>query len=341
MQKPHISTELLVLEGPVGFYYFKMKIEKKPLTRGFMKGHPYYPPRSCSGQSSTVVGTWTNRLERDEFDMVARTSASGMLTVPGSDGEIGSAKLLRPKPPKKTVSDLYLQKSESGLFNENRLLNVGKTVEMWNNAFHEHTESAPNCLEPYISIKKERKKGSCVLWTLYCTKCQFTTKEYKTYLEVKSKSRGPKAAMPNVALVSSIQDSPIGIKKARLIGSGLDMPMPCRNAMQKMANKIGEKTVELGRYTLENTRNKMKVVNEIRGLKDTHVIRAKADTRYNTDRITSRHKKRTKCFSGTWINMFRFHRQRRNPGIVSRKQIMLDWCMAAGQRIQSFLSRWS
>ena len=267
-----------------------MRGDKKRRRCGFQRNHPYYGHKRLEASTNDEASVWQERMSHGVHEMVVRTDPGGNLVIPDAEGQTGRAKLLRPKPPQPSLCDRYLENRENSELKENRLLNVGKVVEMWNDSFHAHMLYNPDCTNPYITIKKEIKKGLGWKWILHCLKCTYVSKLYKLYKEVPKETCGAKAAQQNVAIHVALQDSPIGIKKAQLLFAATDTPAPSKTAMQRMADHVGRQTVALNKASMSSAKENMKLVNALRGLPERSSIRIKGDVRYDTIRITSRNK---------------------------------------------------
>ena len=225
------------------------------------------------------------RLDKDMFNKVVKTAPTGLLYGPDADGKQGSAKILRPKGEVRNITDEYLENNTDEV-SEMRLVSNMKNIEMWNTVFSQHI-NLRECDNPHFAIDREIKKGLGWRQSLKCTNCSYKSGLFKLYEEVPSEGRGAKRATCNVGLQVGLQDTPIGNTKARLLIAATNTPPPARNSMQCLSKSVGETITQLNNRDMEERRQEVHRINELRGLSADSPINISVDARYNSNSIKS------------------------------------------------------
>lgn len=167
-----------------------------------------------------------------------------------------------------------------------RLVHQDKLQQMWNLAIREHMEGHLEKFQspPQFHVVSEVKHGVVVKQSLGCTKktCGYSTPICKLYDEVLDDTRrGPKAAVPNVALDMETVNSSIGPATVRRLLSAMDIPVPAESVMHKRGKDIQEKIVQAAEEDM------LDKLTEVSGPEKKVIV--SMDTRYNTTGIrTSR-----------------------------------------------------
>ena len=79
--------------------------------------------------------------------------------------------------------------------NSNRLLNLGKLMDMINDVTSLHQDCRPGCRGPLQwNLKSEDRRGLATRMGILCTSCDYISLRYTLYEEVETKSPGRKAA---------------------------------------------------------------------------------------------------------------------------------------------------
>ena len=153
---------------------------------------------------------------------------------------------------------------------------------MWNYAIQHHRcqQAGRACKNPEFWSSEEEKKGLVVAQRLKCLHCHFMTPLFKLYEEVDTPGkRGPKAAVPNMALQNAVIDTTIGQSKVRSLLSALDLAPPAKSGMHELSKTVGDRITELGQEDMQQ-----KLAQVTKKNKNIHIA---ADTRYNTCRPAS------------------------------------------------------
>lgn len=262
----------------------------------FKKGQPYTPPVSCSrppkdgpsGDGQILESVTVPRLSAQDYKLVVKRTANGVMSLPDADGHCTGARVLRPK---KSVDDSttsrYLQGEGKG---EMRLLDRDLILDMVNTCYREHAEREDGCRVPQFELLKETKKGLCWSQSLKCKGCSYESKMFKLYEEVASQTRGPKPAKPNVGLHVGLQECSIGNTKARVLLASTNTPPPNPSTLQRSSNKVARITSSAAEQDLQSRCANMKNINRLRGLPADSAVPVTFDVRYNSNTIASRSK---------------------------------------------------
>lgn len=101
----------------------------------------------------------------------------------------------------------------------NRIMDLNLLIAMMNGISAKHSLFSEKCRSLNVCLIGEQKLGLGSKLQFKCNNCQFTTERYRTY-QTCANSRG---AAINMMLASALMDMPIGISKANLLFSSLDI----------------------------------------------------------------------------------------------------------------------
>ena len=165
--------------------------------------------------------------------------------------------------------------------NKMRLVDIVKTKDMFRWAYRTHLKTVKECDDPDIDIETEKRVGVCIKVSLCCLNCDFRTHVFKLYDEVyRAGKRGTRPAVANLALVSALMYTAIGLQKARLILSAIDLHVPSESGMQKLTNQVSEKCSKVAKRGMKD-----KALSVAK--KNNNEMKGSGDTRHNTPRISS------------------------------------------------------
>ena len=161
---------------------------------------------------------------------------------------------------------------------EHVLVDLNLVSGLFNRALQEHNTDSPFCAEigcwKFDAIDKVGFGRKAVLT---CTNCDFRTEREKLYREVRTGRRGPKSALPNIAVPNAVLQSPIGITGMRHVLCQAGLEPPSRSCLQKHANRAGEKIQGEVEEHLRKQREKID-----------HPVDVAHDTTYNNRLFTDR-----------------------------------------------------
>ncbi|CAH1244601.1 Hypp7341 [Branchiostoma lanceolatum] len=159
-------------------------------------------------------------------------------------------------------------------------------------AQREHDKRQPECKGLVrLSARGEKKKGLATLETLVCDTCQYASPKRKFYGEVKREGRGPKIAVPNLAVQVATFNSPVGPTVIREIAAALDLTVPSRSGLQNMANTYSDMMVQENEKDLQSWRETVQDMHVEKGNAPGSGIPVQGDTRYQTPLRSARGKK--------------------------------------------------
>ena len=271
---------------------FEQEVEIQPTKRkGFQPGNKEHLKRFKKEiDVSNPECKWLKRKSIEEFQAITKVDPAGNITVPDVENTPGHSKLLRPIRKAMDVTELDLF-SETDT--ELRFVNRDKTPEMMDKVTIAHLNLNPGCHIPKFQLEREEKWGFGWAWKLKCRNCTFISKKYKLYDEVESdipSKHGRKAAASTVRFQCGLQETPLGITGARKLLATTGTVPPSKSTMQRTANKVSEITVELTKEDLKEQIERIKDINEHRGLDRDAPIAIEMDAMYGSDSISSRHK---------------------------------------------------
>jgi hypothetical protein len=185
--------------------------------------------------------------------------------------------VLRPKP------DLQEENGHETI-SGNRVINLDQMCALMNNVYNQHNDQ--NCGLLDISICNEHKHGLGSQLTFKCKSCGFISSKQDTY----QKCPDSRAASINMLVASALQDTAIGIEKANLLFTSMDIPPVSRSHMQTLVNKACINTIKLNNDDMAEKRQLVIEHNRQEGQPNPHHLDLSFDGRYNSNRFASSYK---------------------------------------------------
>ena len=110
----------------------------------------------------------------------------------------------------------------------NRVVTVGKLMELINNVYRGHKEHKTNCKgELRWDFDTERSRGLSCNVRLLCAKCNYQSKHHKLYTEAKrTGKRGPRKNLINESIQVAINQCPIGPTSVQRIIASANIQPP-------------------------------------------------------------------------------------------------------------------
>ncbi len=158
-----------------------------------------------------------------------------------------------------------------------------------NSVFKSHAISASNrnqCVDLSLSVVKETKLGLAWKYQFRCQNCTFLSSVYKLYEEIANTH----SAAINTQFVTGIMDTPLGIQRARLFLTSLDIPPPSRSYLQKLTDKTSTRIVQLNKEDMQHKLELVRQHKALKGSQNPKHIHVSMDTRYNANRMKSSYK---------------------------------------------------
>ena len=227
------------------------------------------------------------RLDVQEFTNLITQSADGhTLTMRDSDGHAIPGKVLRPRPARPQLADVYAGGSDSSPgrqeLNGYRVLHMMKTEELWNMAISGHRNKDLSCGgKLHWDHTAEKSQGLSWSERLVCYDCRYVSPRYKLFVSIETNKRGRPAADLNVSLQVGLSQTMISNSAMQRILACVNIPPPSYSAMQHQANVVGDKIIELNRKDMQELRQSINDMNEIKGLARDAGIRVAGDAKYN------------------------------------------------------------
>lgn len=260
----------------------------------FQRNHPQFKPYSKTPAAAGKDSKWIQRLTGSQFSLVGKKnvvkSEAGVAEVfelPDVQGNPGTSKLLRPMSNEQELVEQYLEQGDTS--GELRVVDMEKVMYMFNVCYKQHS-SRGQCDNPEFATYEEQKWGLCWRWALKCENCQFRSKRFKLYREVKSSKSGVKAAEANKRMAVMLQETTMGISKGRLFLAGTGVPPPGRSALQKHVNEAATITATITQDSLQENVEKLKAAHTFRGHTGALELNVSADGRYDSVTFGNRQK---------------------------------------------------
>jgi hypothetical protein len=235
---------------------------------------------------------WIPRQTEEEFKLLCKKDFKGNYVIPDADSNTGNSKILRPQSKMNDdssfLSDLVVDDDDNFIVSKNRFLGC------INGLVQEHTEMS-TCTAPNFVTSKVIKKGVTSRMSFKCTNCAFISSIYQLYNEIPKTGRGCKPAAVNVGLQVGLQETAIGNTKLRVILSGGNIYSPSSSSMQKLANSVTEKTIDLNKTDMHKRLSHLREIQELRAVSSPDTINISFDGRYNSFSYGSRHKMGQSC----------------------------------------------
>jgi len=163
-----------------------------------------------------------------------------------------------------------------------RIVYAGKNGEMWNEVFRDHANRNPSCQgEITWDPQSERQQGLCWIETAKCNTCEYKSKPYKLYAEVRTGKSGPMAAAPNQALQIALAQSPIGNESFRKTLLSTGIPAPSHTSMLKTGQRVQKVIEEANKQDMKDRIEQLKDISEIRGGSRSDPIAVECDAGYS------------------------------------------------------------
>jgi len=229
------------------------------------------------------------RLAKDEYDMVV--DSDGIARDP--EGRPTATSFLRPRPETKTYLDGLLisaTEMDETLFSKEdvRLWGPFQVQEMFQECYSAHRAQSHMCEGTLVFDKsKEQKVGLCWKEAVKCTTCSYSSDTYKLYSEVKSSTRGRKAARPNRAVAVGMTHTPAGNAAVVNLMQSLNCPAPSYTNLQHHSNVVGEHISKLNQDDLKKRRRELSDINAKKGLQADHPHSISGDGRFNNPLYTA------------------------------------------------------
>lgn len=250
-------------------------------TRYFQTVHPCFSKKLPSEDPQTTVTS--KRLPESVFKAAVCPSTSGdSYVVTDATGNPGNMRFMRPVRgiQQDDPQDLKEESSETAGY---KILHCGKLLQMFNEFYQQHFQHNPLC-----AITCNWNSENCQKWGfswrlgLLCENCGFAGKKTKVYTESDNRtSRGQKYSTVNLGIHVGLQSTPLGIEGLRTLFLSAGIPVPSCSGMQSAGIHVSDTTAELNEKDMQNRREKLLELNEIRGFEKTHPISVSGDCRYN------------------------------------------------------------
>ena len=164
---------------------------------------------------------------------------------------------------------------EQKIMHENRILPMDLLFKQINDTNRAHAKTA--CKKPLFTIAEEIQWGVMVRQSWKCVNCKFQTPMVKLYDEVHSPGKpGPKAAKQNVAFVTTLMHTSIGVTRGQLLLNALDIPVPNKKTLFTISRQVSSSLSELSKRGMSEL---LETVAE-----ETGEVHLTLDARYNTAR---------------------------------------------------------
>ena len=164
----------------------------------------------------------------------------------------------------------------------NRVVTVGKLMELINNVYRGHKEHKTNCKgELRWDFDTERSRGLSCNVRLLCAKCNYQSKHHKLYTEAKrTGKRGPRKNLINESIQVAINQCPIGPTSVQRIIASANIKPPSRTLLQDKAKIVSDKIKNINTNDMKDIRSKLKDINRYRG-NPIHEVDLEVDSVYN------------------------------------------------------------
>lgn len=153
---------------------------------------------------------------------------------------------------------------------------------MWNTVFKEHKTQHPKCEGfLYWDLAREEQFGLVNREEAICDTCNYRSKKFKLYEEIQTNKRGRKAAKINESVQAALCQTPLGHLGLRKIILGCNIRAPSAAGLQKRANSVLPKIVEINKKDMKNRRKRLIEINKHRGRKNPGSVNLQGDAAYN------------------------------------------------------------
>lgn len=246
-----------------------------------------YRKRVKSGCFFKLKNTFSGNERKLKYQPVAGTSSEvdcDKRQAPGQSKGHNSIKCgIQHSKPQLRPRTLKIQKpAMSG----NRIVDISKMVAVMNSLYSCHRKSNGKCVNLSIQLLREVKLGLAWKFQFKCKNCNFESELYKTYNEIPNS----KGAAINTNLAMAIMDTPIGISKARLLFTALDIPPPNRSHLQSLTNTVSGEIIALNEVDMTGKLHLVEQHNIAMGVPKPKHIDVSVDGRYNARGFKSSYK---------------------------------------------------
>ena len=194
----------------------------------------------------------TKRYTKEGLRKLVKPKPWDPFSIPGADFTEGSARILRPI--KEIPKAPEPRKPRNHTFNidtGNLIVEKSRLVDLFNEINKLHRE-ADNCDNMDVDLVDFKPWGAFVSAVVECRTCGFRSERTRLYEEVKKDEPGPgrKAAVGNMGLQFSLQDTPIHNTEAQVLLGGLGLRPGSLNGMQELGYKAADITTAVGKSDL-------------------------------------------------------------------------------------------
>lgn len=160
---------------------------------------------------------------------------------------------------------LFFRTSEE--YKTNRIVNIGKMRDMWNDCVRQHATHTPSCKGNLdFDFKTQECRGLGWRIGLKCTKCTYVSNVYSLYEGRREPGRkGRDTVQMNSAVQVGLTQTRIGNAAMRLTLMSANIPAPSERGMQKSSNKVCDQIEELNKADMSELRKRIKDINTHRG----------------------------------------------------------------------------
>ena len=247
-------------------------------------GARHYPEKSYS--------SWLPRQSTEQQAKIGKVDFQGNIMVPDFDNNQGKAKLLRPKSQEEDLMSKFLSDQDQ---DENFVCNRLKLMELFNGVLKEHGCKSC-CGNAQFCVHKVLKKGVTCRLSLSCENCDFISSMYPLYIEVSTpRVAGCKKAAVNLGLQVGLQETAIGGAKLKVLLSGGNIYSPAESTLQRNANTVCDKIVDLNRDDMKDRLCNLKEVQRLRSVDEPNALNLAFDGRYPSVTFAGRHKLGQNC----------------------------------------------
>ena len=249
--------------------------EKKKL---FPKGaaHPNYrirygyTPVFNRSKKPAEKKKWVNRpckrYTDEELKSIVKPFLSNSLAIPGADGQQGNAIILRPIKTHKDPEPVQSTSRSYDMDTGNMLVEKSRMLSLINESLLEHA-AGEYCDSFEFDLVDMKPWGAFVSVVLVCKNCTYKSKRTKLYEEAQPSGKpGRRAAVGNMRLQLTLQDTPIFNTDAQLILASTGVRPGSLRGMQRLSHRAAEITEKVGEDDLVKQRNEVVEVLKKRGV---------------------------------------------------------------------------
>ena len=167
--------------------------------------------------------------------------------------------------------------SKPEIKHDNRIMPMDKMFKQITATYKAHAKT--DCKKPDFALGQEIQWGIMVKQSWKCLNCSFETPVVNFYDEVDSPTEktGPKAAKQNVAFVTALMHTSIGVARGQILLNALDVPIASKNTMFRISRQVSASLADLSKESM----SEMLHAEAARTGGEIHLT---LDARYNTPR---------------------------------------------------------